>query len=90
MSKPHPFAAGIHGTTYAVLRETGGNGVGRLVEATGASSMVNNSFSLLRYSGGEEQREWKGMSKASNNVCCERLLMPRDVVRVHMLFCLFI
>ena len=32
-----------------VMRETAGNGVGRLVEATGATPMVNNCFSLLRY-----------------------------------------
>ena len=32
-----------------VLQETDGNGVGRLLEATGASRMVNNCFSLLRY-----------------------------------------
>ena len=32
-----------------VMRETGGDGVGRLVEATGATNMVNGSFSLLRY-----------------------------------------
>lgn len=30
------------------MQETNGNGIGRLVEATGATSMVNNSFSLLR------------------------------------------
>jgi threonine dehydrogenase-like Zn-dependent dehydrogenase len=35
----------------AIMRETGGNGVGRLVEATGAASMVNASFSLLRKGG---------------------------------------
>ena len=32
----------------AVMRETNGDGIGRLVEATGATAMVNNSFSLLR------------------------------------------
>ena len=32
-----------------VMEETGGNGVGRLMEATGAPPMVNNCFSLLRY-----------------------------------------
>ena len=31
------------------MQETGGNGVGRLIEATGAPPMVNNCFSLLRY-----------------------------------------
>ena len=30
------------------MRETNGDGIGRLVEATGATVMVNNSFSLLR------------------------------------------
>ena len=30
------------------MRETEGDGVGRLVEATGAASMVNSCFSLLR------------------------------------------
>ena len=32
-----------------MMRETGGDGVGRLVEATGATTLVNGSFSLLRY-----------------------------------------
>ena len=32
-----------------VLQETGGNGVGRLMEATGAPTMVNGCFTLLRY-----------------------------------------
>ena len=32
-----------------VFQETGGDGIGRLFEATGAPSMVNNCFSLLRY-----------------------------------------
>ena len=32
-----------------VMEETDGNGVGRLMEATGAPPMVNNCFSLLRY-----------------------------------------
>ena len=32
-----------------VLEETGGDGVGRLLECTGAEVMVNNCFSLLRY-----------------------------------------
>ena len=31
-----------------VMRETNGDGIGRLVEATGATAMVNNCFSLLR------------------------------------------
>eukprot|EP00118_Oscarella_pearsei_P009889 m.58176 g.58176 ORF g.58176 m.58176 type:complete len:357 (+) comp34797_c0_seq1:572-1642(+) len=35
----------------AVKRETNGDGIGRLVEATGAPPMVNNSFSLLRKGG---------------------------------------
>lgn len=30
------------------MRETGGNGVGRLFEATGAAPMINNCFALLR------------------------------------------
>ena len=30
------------------MRETNGDGIGRLVEATGATAMVNNCFSLLR------------------------------------------
>ena len=30
------------------MQETGGNGIGRLLEATGASVMINNCFSLLR------------------------------------------
>ncbi len=34
---------------FAVMQETGGNGVGRLFEATGAATMINNCFSLLRY-----------------------------------------
>jgi 2-desacetyl-2-hydroxyethyl bacteriochlorophyllide A dehydrogenase len=40
-----------HSLRDAVMRETSGNGVGRLVEATGASVMVNNCFSLLRKGG---------------------------------------
>lgn len=35
-------------TVHSVMEETGGNGVGRLMEATGAPPMVNNCFSLLR------------------------------------------
>ena len=31
-----------------VMQETGGNGVGRLFEATGAATMINNCFALLR------------------------------------------
>jgi len=31
-----------------VMEETHGNGVGRLLEATGSAAMVNNCFSLLR------------------------------------------
>lgn len=53
-----------------MLKETDGNGVGRLVEATGATPMVNNSFSMLRYGGDEEEGERAKdteMSKLSNN-----------------------
>ena len=32
-----------------VMELTGGDGVGRLLECTGAEYMVNNCFSLLRY-----------------------------------------
>ena len=35
-------------TLDAVMQETGGNGIGRLFEATGAAVMINNCFSLLR------------------------------------------
>ena len=31
-----------------VFRETGGDGIGRLVECSGAASLVNNCFALLR------------------------------------------
>jgi threonine dehydrogenase-like Zn-dependent dehydrogenase len=31
-----------------VMEETGGDGVGRLVECSGAEPMVNDCFSLLR------------------------------------------
>lgn len=31
------------------MKETAGNGVGRLLEATGSTPMINNCFSLLRY-----------------------------------------
>ena len=34
--------------TIAVMEKTGGDGVGRLFEATGAAVMINNCFSLLR------------------------------------------
>ena len=34
---------------FAVIRETNGDGAGRIVEATGYPPLVNNSFSLLRY-----------------------------------------
>lgn len=34
--------------TIAVMEETGGDGIGRLFEATGAESLINNCFSLLR------------------------------------------
>lgn len=34
---------------FVVMEETGGNGVGRLFEATGSAAMINNCFSLLRY-----------------------------------------
>ena len=32
-----------------VMEETGGDGIGRLFEATGAEALINNCFSLLRY-----------------------------------------
>ncbi|XP_065191971.1 L-threonine 3-dehydrogenase-like [Sycon ciliatum] len=35
----------------AVMRETGGDGVGRLVEASGVAPMLNNCFTLLRKGG---------------------------------------
>lgn len=35
--------------SHVVMRETDGNGVGRLMEATGAAAMLNNCFPLLRY-----------------------------------------
>ena len=31
-----------------VLKETGGDGVGRLVEASGVAAMLNSCFALLR------------------------------------------
>jgi len=31
-----------------VMRETNGDGVGRIVDASGAASVVNNCFSMLR------------------------------------------
>lgn len=31
------------------MQETGGNGIGRLVEVTGATVMINNCFTLLRF-----------------------------------------
>lgn len=33
------------------MKETAGNGVGRLFEATGSAPMINNCFSLLRKGG---------------------------------------
>lgn len=31
------------------MAETNGDGVGRIVDASGASSVVNNCFTMLRY-----------------------------------------
>ena len=34
---------------FSVMKETNGDGVGRILEASGAQPLVNNSFQLLRY-----------------------------------------
>ena len=33
------------------MRETGGDGVGRLLDATGFAPLINSCFTLLRYKG---------------------------------------
>ena len=35
--------------SVAVLRETDGDGVGRILEASGNADLLNNCFKLLRY-----------------------------------------
>lgn len=43
----HDIRAYIH---CAVMNETNGDGVGRIVDASGVSSVVNNCFTMLRQS----------------------------------------